>query len=88
MGGVAKPIIQPIAKAVGLAPKPPAAPAAAPQPAAAKPSASAQAASAAEARQTAATVRARRRGGMRLLFSQERMAAQNQSLGQQDQLGG
>ncbi len=87
MGGVAKPIIQPIAKAVGLAPKPPA-PAAAPQPAAAKPSASAQAASAAEARQTAATVRARRRGGMRLLFSQERMAAQNQSLGQQDQLGG
>lgn len=86
MGGVAKPIIQPIAKAVGLAPKPPAQ--AAPQPAAAKPSASAQAASAAEARQTAATVRARRRGGMRLLFSQERMAAQNQSLGQQDQLGG
>ena len=43
---------------------------------------------AATQRQIAASQRARRTGGLRLLFSQERMAAQNQSLGQQDQLGG
>lgn len=52
-----------------------------------KPEQPAQTTTAAETKQ-AASMRARRRGGMRLLYSQERVTAQNQALGQQDQLSG
>lgn len=91
MGGssVAKPIIQPVAKVLGLAPSRPAqAPAPTPAPAPASASnarASEPTKATAEETKVAATTRARRRMGMRLLFSQERSAG----LGtQQTTLGG